>query len=95
MVHHFDKENTIARKNHQCQWCLKTIKKGTKYTKQSMVDCGEWWFFKVHRLCFYVSIEANKDRRNDDYCDGPDMNLQESEIKELLRAVKKNLKLIK
>ena len=93
MARHFNKEDIIARKNHQCQWCLNLIKKGNKYTKQSSVDCGEWYVFKAHRLCFYVSIEANKN--NWEYINGSDMQLDESEIQELLKAVKKTLKLIK
>jgi len=90
MTHWFDKEDIIARKNHCCDWCLKTIKKGTKYTKQSSVDGGDWWIFKTHRLCFHVSIEANKGC--DPYCNGPDMGLHDEEIRDILKIVKKDLK---
>lgn len=90
MEHYFEKEDIVARKTHQCEWCLKDIKKGTKYTKQSSIVDGQWFIFKSHRLCFYVSIEAN--RYDDLWCNYPDTQLQESEIKDLLKAVKKDLK---
>lgn len=59
MSHHFDKQERIARKIHQCNWCYKPILKGKKYYTQSSIEDDDWQTFKTHRLCFLISIEIN------------------------------------
>lgn len=40
-----------ARKEHRCDWCQGTIKKGELYENSTNVDDGDIWTWKNHLKC--------------------------------------------
>lgn len=45
----------IAKKEHQCDWCYGTIKKGEVYERQSNVADGDFYEWKNHLKCRQIA----------------------------------------
>lgn len=45
----------VARKDHQCQWCFGTIKKGHPYHNSRNVLDGSAYTFKAHEGCLRLA----------------------------------------
>lgn len=54
---HFQSEH-VARKDHRCDFCSTTIKKGERYTKATGVFEGDFFVLKEHLDCHAASIKS-------------------------------------
>lgn len=44
-------ERPIARKQHRCEMCSRTIEPGERYRRQRNTDCGDIWTWKNCAHC--------------------------------------------
>ena len=54
MYEHLETKNVIARKQHKCDWCGKTISKGEEYERQKYKYDGEFYEWHAHLACCRV-----------------------------------------
>lgn len=57
----YSESTPIARKQHQCDACTKTIEPGERYTRCSGVVDGGFWHGHYHSDCREIEDTANKD----------------------------------
>lgn len=56
-----DEVRPVARKPHGCNECGGTIGSGDTYLRQRIVDCGDIWTYKAHRLCNAIGIRWQRE----------------------------------
>ena len=73
----------MARKPHRCNACGGVVSPGERYERRRVVDGGDIWTWKAHRLCVEVVWFLNREAGWADDCEAPDPG----EVREVLREL--------
>lgn len=55
MYQNLERKTRIARKDHQCDWCGHTIRKGEEYAYQKYILDGDFYEWFAHKACENVA----------------------------------------